>query len=586
MTPDSNMPTPEDDPNDTGQGRRLKRKRPNIKRRKRVVAAGVSGSVLAIAVVSLVVAGFPLLNNAGGTPVVVKTTPPPIVVTTPAAPETFPAFERQDYVQPEVPETATEQVAPTTVTVGAETTGEIMPQGLSGLSLDTDHMVDVQMNPDLSNLAERLKMAGSPVLRFGGQAADRRFFWTSTDEPIPNWVVAPAYPTDTRPIIKVTPDVLRNVNRLLEAGDARILLTADMGHVDAARTADYAKYADEIFGDRLVGMSFGNEPNGWGPTPNPYYELRSDPSWSFEHYIAEAMPVAQAVVDAVPNVKIVGPDVYTEGWWKDYVAAGVPNLAALTFHNYPLSVCAPETPDDPQSRSISNMLSRHTNEASRAYAEAAVAVADTAGLQTWNTETNASSCGGSSATTKNHASGLWTLNYALTQASAGVSLLNFHGGLEACKGGAPMGPLCDTGTVRQPSGDMAMRPGFYGMMMTNKLGSGDFLRAESAGSENIYAYPVKHADGTMSVMVVNQNDPMAQAPAEITLTLPTQAATGTMTQMSGASFESEDTTRIDGLETNGEPLETQGKIPGFNAGDQKFTIALNSGTATILNFTF
>lgn len=582
MTPDSTMPTPEEDSNDTGQGRRLKRKRPNITRRKRAVAAGVSGGVLAVAVVSLVVAGFPLLNNTSGPAAAIKTTPPPIVVTTPAVPETFPTFERQDYVQPEVPATATEPVAPTTVTVGSETTGEIMPQGLAGLSLDTDHMVDVQMNPDLSNLAERLKMAGSPVLRFGGQAADRRFFWTSTDEPIPNWAVHKAYPTDKRPIIKVTPDVLKNVNRLLEASDARILLTSDMNHVDAARTADYAKYASEIFGDRLVGMSFGNEPNGWGPTPNPYYELRQDP-WSFEQFIAEYMPVAQAVKDAVPDVKIVGPDVYSEAWWKDYVDAGVPNATALTFHNYPLSECAP---DLPQSRSIPNLMSRETNEASRAYAAAAVAVADTQGLQTWNTETNASSCGGSSSTTKNHASGLWTLNYALTQASAGVSLLNFHGGLEACKGGAPMGPLCDTGTVGNATGDTAMRPGFYGMMMTNKMGSGDFLRSESAGNENIYTYPVKHADGTMSVMVVNQNDPTAQAPAEITLTLPSQTATGTMTQMAGASFESEDSTRIDGLESSGEPLETQAKIPGFSAGDQTFTIALNSGTATILNFTF
>ncbi len=56
--------------------------------------------------------------------------------------------------------------------------------------------------------------------------------------------------------------------------------------------------------------------------------------------------------------------------------------------------------------------------------------------------------------------------------------------------------------------------------------------------------------------------------------------------MAGDSFESEDTTRIDGQESNGEPLETQGRIPGFKAGDQTFTVALNSGTATILNFTF
>ncbi len=583
MTPDSNTPTTPDEPTPTGQARRLKRTRPNTLQRKRLIAGGVSGAVLSVAVASLVFAGMPLLD--GGSNDAGKPSAPPIIVTTPATPEAFPTFERQDYVQPAVPASATGQVEPSTIIVGADPTGEKMPQGLSGLSLDTDHMVDVQMNPDQSNLAERLKMAGSPVIRFGGQAADRRFFWTSTDEPIPNWEVVPAYPTDKRQVIKVTPEVLKNVNRLLEAGDARILVTADMGHLDAVRTADFAKYAHEIFGDRLVGMSLGNEPNGWGASANVYRTLRPQP-WSFEKYIAEAMPVAQAVKDSVPEVKIVGPDVYTEQWWKEYVAADVPNLEALAFHNYPLSVCSPGPEGNPQSRTIANMMSRQSNDGSREYAEAAVAVAEPAGLRTWNTETNASSCGGSSPTTKNHASGLWTLNYALTQAEAGVSMLNFHGGMEACKGGAPMGPLCDTGTVASPTGDMVMRPGFYGIMMTNKLGSGDFLRSSMTGNENIYAYPVKHADGTMSIMVVNQNDPMGNSPAEITLTLPTQAATGTMTQMAGASFESEDSTRIDGQESNGEPLETQGKIPGFNAGDQTFSIALNSGTATILNFTF
>ncbi|WP_157875163.1 hypothetical protein [Arthrobacter sp. PAMC 25486] len=90
----------------------------------------------------------------------------------------------------------------------------------------------------------------------------------------------------------------------------------------------------------------------------------------------------------------------------------------------------------------------------------------------------------------------------------------------------------------------------------------------------------------MSGIVVNQNDPTAQARAEITLTLPAQAAAGTMTLMAGASLKSEVSTRIDGQENNGEPLGTRGKIPGFMAGDQTFTIALSSGTATILNFTF
>lgn len=582
--PGQPLPTRRNRPTGQGQARRLKRAPQGLLRTRRLIAGGVATVVVAVAAVSLVFAGMPLLDNFAGGPE--KTpTQAPIVITTPATPEVFPVFERPEYVQPPVAASATEQVEATDIKIGAEPTGKVMPMGLAGLSLDTDHMVDMHMNPDLSNMAEILKMSGSPVIRFGGQAADRRFFWTSTDEPLPDWKVVPAYKGDVRPIIKITPAVLETVNKLLVEGDARILLTADMGHIDAARTADFAKYAHEIFGDRLVGLSLGNEPNGWGASSNVYRTLRDQP-WSFDKYIAEVMPVAQAVKDAVPEVKIVGPDVYTEDWWKQYVAAGVPNLEALSFHNYPLSVCTPSSDDEPQARTIANMMSRDRADASRSYAEAAVAVADTANLATWNTETNASSCPGSSPVTKNHASGLWTVNYAMTNANAGVSMLNFHGGLEACKGGAPMSPLCDTGSVRNPTGQLTMRPGYYGIMMVNKMGTGDFLPTEVAGNENIYTYAIKRADGTMGIMIVNENDPSVQAPAPLTMTLPTQAATGTMTQMAGSSFEAEDQTRIDGEESSGASVDDQARIPGFKAGEQTLTIALNSGTATLLNFTF
>ncbi|MGA7204034.1 MAG: glycoside hydrolase family 44 protein [Specibacter sp.] len=548
-----------------------------------MIAAGAAGAVVATAAVSLVVAGMPLLQEMTR-PAAQETTQPPVVISTLATPEKFPAFNRADYVQAPVAATATEPVK-ASIKVGADKTGRVMPEGLAGLSLDTDHMVDMQMNPDQSNLAEILKMSGDPVIRFGGQAADRRFFWTSTDEPIPDWKVVPAYPGDVRKIVKVTPAVLENVNRLLVAGNARILLTANLGHLDAARTADFAKWAHKIFGNRLVGMSLGNEPNGWGASDYTYRTLRDQP-WSFDKYIEETLPVAQAVKDAVPEVKIAGPDVYTEAWWKQYVAAGVPNLEALSYHNYPVSKCDADPATDPQARSIANMLSRDRSDASLKYAEAAVKLADSAKLAAWNTETNASSCPGSSAVTKNHASGLWAANYAMLSASAGVTMLNFHGGLEACKGGAPMSPLCDTGTVGNPTGQMTMRPEYYGIMMVNKLGSGDFLRSEVTGSENIYAYPVKRADGTMGLMVVNQNDPAKQARAKITLTLPAQAATGTMSQMSGPTLDGEGETRIDGQESSGVAQAKQARIPGFKAGAQTITVELNSGTVSILNFTF
>ncbi|RAN77934.1 hypothetical protein B5P43_18000 [Bacillus sp. SRB_336] len=552
--------------------------------RKRMAAAGVAGAVVATAVVSLVVAGMPMLNNFLGSSSAEKTEQAPIVITTPATPSVFPTFNRPAYVQPAVPATATEAVKPTTIKVGSDTTGKIMPVGLAGLSMDTDHLVDMQMDPAQSNFAEILKMSGDPVIRFGAQAVDRRFFWTSTDEPIPNWKVVPAYKGDKRQIVKVTPDTLRTLKRLLDAGDARVLLSTDMGHLDPARSADLAKWAKEILGNRLVGISLGNEPNGWALTGDPYKTLRKAP-WTVQDYNVEAQQVSAAIAKSAPGVKVIGPEVYRESWWKDFVALKLPNIGAMSYHNYPLYLCKVDS-TEPFTRSIANLMSRQGAEASFDYAAAAAKAASAAGLHAWNTETNASSCSGSDEVTRSHATAVWAVNFALGSAEAGVTQLNFHGGFEPCLGGAPMSPLCDTGTRSQPTGKLRMEPLYYGIMMVNKLGAGNFLRSEVDGDENIYAFPVEHKDGTMGVMVVNQNDPAKQAPVKITLMLPGQAATGTMTQLSGPSLTARDQTRIDGEESSGKPLAEQSRIPGFKSGEQSMTLALNSGTTSILNFTF
>ena len=81
MTRYSAMPIREENPIESGQGRRLKRKRPNIKQRKRGIAAVVFVAVLVIAVVSLVVATIPLLEGKAASSVGEKTSAPLIVMT-------------------------------------------------------------------------------------------------------------------------------------------------------------------------------------------------------------------------------------------------------------------------------------------------------------------------------------------------------------------------------------------------------------------------------------------------------------------------------------------------------------------------
>ncbi|MCU1574791.1 MAG: hypothetical protein JWO93_2873 [Micrococcaceae bacterium] len=501
----------------------------------------------------------------------------------PASTQAFAPFDRVEYQQTGPLAGAITPVAETTITIAGNSADATLPEGLTGLSIDTDSMVDSDLDPDNSNLAEVLRNTNKPVIRFGGQSVDRRYFWTSTNEPLPKWTIVPGYEGDKRPIVKVQPVDLERIKRLLDASDGRVVLSVDMGHFDPARAADFAAHAQAIFGDRLLGVALGNEPNGYGRTYNPYWGLR-DSSWSFDDWAKEATSTAQAIVKAAPAVKIIGPEVYSNEWWKQFADLKLPNVGALAYHHYPLPNCPAAS--DPLAPSIARAMSRALADSSAAYHQTAAEVARSANIPAWLTETGISSCGGSNETTNAHVSALWTVNYALSAARAGVTQVDLHSSLEACKGGPPLSPICDTGGYKKPNGVLAMRPAYYGMMLVNNIGTGSFQQLDTSGNENIYAYAVKHDDGSMSVVVVNQNDPSTTAQAPVTVQLPAAAGTGTMSQMTGPTFDAQGQTRIDGLESAGVPKDQQGRIPGFAAGDQRVSVPLTSGTATVLNFTF
>src|SRR5699024_9229377 len=69
-----------------------------------------------------------------------------------------------------------------TITVGAEQHGPGFTADNIGVSFEATDLADPRLDPDDSNLDEQLTSLGSPALRFGGNALDRRTFWTSKGE--------------------------------------------------------------------------------------------------------------------------------------------------------------------------------------------------------------------------------------------------------------------------------------------------------------------------------------------------------------------------------------------------------------------
>ena len=72
----------------------------------------------------------------------------------------------------------------------------------------------------------------------------------------------------------------------------------------------------------------------------------------------------------------------------------------------------------------------------------------------------------------------------------------------------------------------------------------------------------------------------------VQITLPGQPLTGTMSQLTGPSYETEDQTVIDGVASGPLPAAERPTVPGFEYGSREQTIKLTAGTVTVLNFSY
>src|SRR5699024_12739670 len=138
------------------------------------------------------------------------------------------------------------------VTATAERTGPGFTTDNISVSFETSDLADPRLDPAQSNLDEQLKTRGSPALRFGGNALDRRTFWTSKGE-------KPKH--DEK--VTVTPEDLARLKKLVDATGSTVTIGIPLGTYDPARGADMAAHAVDILGDSLSGLAIGNEPNGY-----------------------------------------------------------------------------------------------------------------------------------------------------------------------------------------------------------------------------------------------------------------------------------------------------------------------------------
>ncbi|WP_245822954.1 hypothetical protein [Brachybacterium avium] len=469
--------------------------------------------------------------------------------------------------------TPLDQAEGETITVSLSLEPDAVTTGGSvGLSFDAIELANPMWDADRSNLTLTLQELDRPVLRFGGNGVDRRMWWTSSGEPAPDWAEA-----------TVTPDDLERVAAVADDVDAEVTIALDLGHDDPARAADMAAHAQKAFGDRLLAVAIGNEPNGFFHPNQPQLAVR-DESWSPDAYQDSLREYSQALQEKAPGLPVAGPGAYDATWWRAFAESGIPDQRALSMHWYPLWDCG-GPPSSIANPTVEDLTSPALREQAHHIIGMGADVAAEHDLPLWIEETGPTSCPGTNDTSRTHAQALWTIDYAMTAAELGVERMAFHSTLQACQGGAPMSPLCASGDLADPGLIVQGRTSYLALMLLGQLPDGQVFSPAVSGDGMVMVHGVLAGDGSLALMIVDMREPATAdaAPVEISAPSGLPADVPDLWELTEGSRLSGD--ELDGQESLlAAPAEVSGEFAGARLGSAvPLTVTSTPGAVTVLH---
>ncbi|HWG28567.1 glycosyl hydrolase family 79 C-terminal domain-containing protein [Actinospica sp.] len=437
------------------------------------------------------------------------------------------------------------------ITVHPGQLGNQLHPGFVGLSFGAATVAqDNYASTDLGGYLGTLGHTG--VIRVGGNSGDATF-WTSTGEPAPSWATSGT----------ITPDKLQHLATIVRGAGWKVILAVNLKHPDPARAADEAKYARQIFGDSLLAIEVGNEPNFYYSTVAAYYT-------DFESDVA-------AIEQAAPGVGITGPDAETNhsSWLGGFAAldAAHPDVTEISDHTYPASACGTSTATIPE------LLGTGSVQYETANAQAALGAAAQLGVPAAMTETNSVVCAGTTGVSDVFASALWALDYNLLIAQQGIVNADYMDGTNAA-GCDPYTPLCPT------TGDLTARPIYYGMLATELVGTGRFAALDNPDAADVRAYAVRHGHG-LTVVLDDVQDPAANAATTVTLNLGGGFHSGRLTALTTSSTSGLSATSD--ITLGGQQVGPHGAFPPpqstpVSVHNQTATVTVPAGSAAIIQF--
>ena len=357
------------------------------------------------------------------------------------------------------------------------------------------------VNPVLVALIHNLDPAGRPMLRIGGQSADRAW-WPVHGMSKPLGVtydLSPSWTTAARALARAT--------------DAKLLLgvnlEANRPRIDQVEAAHLLRGIGRRY---IAALQIGNEPDLYPAIPW-YRRVAGRPAPWYGHagtlVFSRRSTYGPADFDAefartlrvLPPVPIAGPETSNPPWlsaFSRFVRRGS-RVRILTSHAYPLSQCI----TDPASRaypSVPHLLSLAASREMLGADLPYVSLAHADGLKYRVDELGSISCNGRAGVSNSAASALWLMDALFSIAADHIDGVNLHTYPNSVNG------LFDF-TRSHGRWKGAVHPLYYGALMFAKAApSGSrLLRIRTSRQDRLRAWATLGRDHRVRILLINDS---------------------------------------------------------------------------------
>jgi hypothetical protein len=433
---------------------------------------------------------------------------------------------------------------PAAVTIDPSAPGPAVPAGFLGLSLEYQAVpayagVDGgSLDPVFEQLVRNLAPGQSPVLRIGGDSADRTWWPTAAVQRPPGVTFA------------ITERWLAVTRALAQGLGAHVILGLNLeADSPPLAAAEASALVNGIGAEHVQALELGNEPDLYAAFP--WYGAGGHAVFARVRTYDEAAFIGDFTqfTDALPQVPLAGPSLSGRQWTEglgEFLAAA-PRLGLVTLHRYPLQLCL-TPPSSPRYPTLARLLSPASSTGLADSFAPDVALARAHGLSLRVDELNTVSCGADPGVSKSFASALWALDTLFELARVGVSGVNIHTFPGA--GYELFGITHSDGRWRA-----AVAPEYYGLLTFARAAppGSRLLSVRPAVSVAVDTWATRAVDGTVRVVVTNAGTsrralavrvPGAHGSATLTrLTAPSSSSASGVT-LGGQSFGPETSTGV------------------------------------------